>query len=108
MYKYDTLSEGKRNNDIQYRVRHTPLGRFCMHDISTIEKVSVPNRSALQTFRRELYEDVSFGIGTLLVVEQSGLENHPKGRYIYHRIRNMSLLRVDYTACSVLDLETPL
>ena len=35
--------------------------------------VSVPQRSAFETSRRELSEDVSFGIGTLLVAEQSSL-----------------------------------
>ena len=30
-------------------------------------------------FRRQLSEDVSFGIGTLLVVEQSTLEDRPRG-----------------------------
>ena len=37
--------------------------------------VPVPKRSALETPRRELSEDVCFRVGTLLVVEQSGLEN---------------------------------
>ena len=39
----------------------------------------MPKRSALETSRRELSEDVSFGIGTgtLLVVQQSSLENRP-------------------------------
>ena len=55
-----------------------------MLDISTaVGKMEVPKRSALETSRRELSEDVSFGIGTgtLLVVEQSqsSFENRPRG-----------------------------
>ena len=53
----------------------TPLMRFSILDISTVGIVSTPKRSALETSRRELSEDVSFGIGTLLVVEQSTLEH---------------------------------
>ena len=41
--------------------------------------VSVPERSDLETSRRELSEDVPFGIGALLVVEQSTLEKRPRG-----------------------------
>ena len=33
---------------------------------------------ALEISRRELSEDVWFGIGTLLVVEQSSVENRPR------------------------------
>ena len=58
---------------------HTRLGRFSMLDVSTVGIVSVPNRSVLETSRRELLEDVSFGVGTLLVVEQSSLENCLRG-----------------------------
>ena len=36
----------------------------------------------METPRRELSEDVSFRVGTLLVVEQSGLENR-RGGVIY-------------------------
>ena len=56
-----------------------------MFDISTVGIVPVPKRSALETFCQVLSEDVSFGIGTvgtvgtLLVVEQSSLENCPRG-----------------------------
>ena len=60
-------------------VYHTPLGRFSMVDISTVRIVSVSKRSAAETSRRELSEDVSFGIGTVLVVEQLSLENLPRG-----------------------------
>ena len=56
-----------------------------MLDISTAGIVSVPKRSALETSRRELSEDVSVGIGTLLVVEQSGLEKGRRGGVILHR-----------------------
>ena len=62
-------------------VCHTPLGRFSMVDISILGIVSVPKRSVLKTYRGELSEDVSFGIGTLLVVEQSSLENRSRGYY---------------------------
>ena len=56
-----------------------------MVDISIVGIVPVPKRSALETSRQVLSEDVSFGIGTvgtvgtLLVVEQSSLENCPRG-----------------------------
>ena len=54
----------------------TPLGRFPMVDVSTVLVgiVSVPKWSAWETSRRELSEDVSFGIDTLLVFEQSTLK----------------------------------
>ena len=42
-----------------------------MLDICTIGIVSLPKRSALEISRRELSEDVSFGIGTLLVVQSN-------------------------------------
>ena len=57
-----------------------PLGRFSMIDISTaVGMVPVATTSALEASVRELSEDASFGIGTLLVVEQSSLENCPRG-----------------------------
>ena len=40
---------------------------------------TVPQRSALQASSRELSEDGSFGLGTFLVAEQSGLENCRRG-----------------------------
>ena len=54
-------------------VYRMPLGRFSMALISTVRSiVSVPKRmSALETFRRPISEDVSFGVGTLLVVESN-------------------------------------
>ena len=57
---------------------HTPLGRLSRLEASTGGIVSVPKKSALKTSRRELSEDVSFGIGTLLGVEQSSLKNRPR------------------------------
>ena len=51
------------------------LYRFSMVDISIVGIMSVPKRSALGASRRELSEDVPFGIGVLLDVEQSTLEN---------------------------------
>ena len=50
-----------------------------MLDTSTVGILPAPKRSALETPRRQLSEDVSFGNGTLLVVEQSSLENRPSG-----------------------------
>ena len=50
-----------------------------MVDTSTGGMVPVPKSSALETSRRELSEDVSFGISTLLVVEQSSWEKRPRG-----------------------------
>ena len=59
-----------------------PLGRFSKVDISTVGMVSAPKRSAMEISRRELSEDVSFGIaGALLVVEQS--KAAPGGGVIY-------------------------
>ena len=57
-----------------------PWADFSMVDISTVGTVSVPKRWAWETSPRELSEDVSFcvGTGTLLVVEQSGLESRPR------------------------------
>ena len=68
-------------------VHHAPVGRFHMVDISTaVGTVTVPKPSALETSRREISEDVSFGVGTLLVVEQSSQENRPRGGWCYiHR-----------------------
>ena len=66
-------------------VYHTSLGRFSMLEISTVGIRAVPKRTPLEKSRRELSEDVSFGIGTigtvgtLLVVEQSSLETTPGG-----------------------------
>ena len=68
-----------------------PLADFpwSIFDISTVGivgivgTVSVPNRSALETSRPELFKDVSFGINTIgtigTIVEQSSLENRPRG-----------------------------
>ena len=53
-----------------------------MIDISTVGIVLIApmlQMSALETPRRELSEDASFGIGTVLVVEQSSLEKRPRG-----------------------------
>ena len=60
-------------------------GRFSVVDISTavVEIVSVPKRSALELSRLEISGDVSFGIGTRLVVEQSSLESRPSGGMVY-------------------------
>ena len=49
-----------------------------LHSRDTII-VSMPKRSALEASRRELSEDVSFGVGAPLGVEQSGLEDRPRG-----------------------------
>ena len=50
-----------------------------MLDISAVGIGLVPKRSALETSHRELSEEVPFGIGTLLVAEQSTSENRPRG-----------------------------
>ena len=54
---------------------HTPLGRFSMLAIFSTAK----KRWALEAFRRERSEGVSFGIDTLSVVDQSSLGNRPRG-----------------------------
>ena len=56
---------------------------MCIRDRLTVLIVAVPKTSALETARRELSEDVSFGTGTLLAVEQSSLQNRPRGCVIY-------------------------
>ena len=56
-------------------------------DSSTVRMVSVPTRSALEKFIREVSEDGSFGIGTLLVVEQSTLDKPPQGGVVYTVVR---------------------
>ena len=61
------------------------LGRFSMVDIPAVGIVSVSKRSALETSTRELSEDVSFGIGALLVAEKLSLENRPRGVCDTHR-----------------------
>ena len=61
-----------------------------MVDISTVGIMSVSKRSALEASRRELSEDVPFGLGTLLVVEQSILETRPKGAWHTYAIREGS------------------
>ena len=56
-----------------------PLGR-CLR--SSWNSVGIKDVGVVNISSRELSEDVSFGIatiGTLLVVEQSCLENHPRG-----------------------------
>ena len=61
---------------LYYGVHHTPLYRVAMVDISTVGSRA---GTALEMSRRELSRDVPFGVGTLLVVEQSNLENRPRG-----------------------------
>ena len=84
-----------------------------MVDISTAAGilVSVPKSSALATSRRELSQDVSFGVGTvgtLLVVEQSTLGNAPEVcenvmYTVVHGSPNPSrLLRVDDSVSAML------
>ena len=50
-----------------------------------LEECRCHNRSALETSGRELSEGASLGIGTLLLVEQPSLKNHPKGGGDLHR-----------------------
>ena len=64
-------------------VSHPREDRCSKLDISTVGTGPVPQRPALEPPCRELSGDVSFGIGTLLVVEQSSLENRLKGGVMY-------------------------
>ena len=78
-----------------------------MLDISTVGLVSVPMRSALETCRRELSEDVWFGIGTIgtfLVVEQSSLENRPLWIYtvLYGRVGVGSRVGVSWVSVGIV------
>ena len=50
-----------------------------MVDISRVGIVPVPQSWELETSRPEVSEDISFGIGTLLVVEQLSLKKCPRG-----------------------------
>ena len=68
----------------EYHIIIPPWANVSMFDISTVVGIvaSVPNKSALETTRRELSEDVPFGIGTictLWVVEHSSFEKSPRG-----------------------------
>ena len=73
-----------------------------MLEISTVGIRAVPKRTPLEKSRRELSEDVSFGIGTigtvgtLLVVEQSSLETTPGGViyiiYIYTAVYHTTVV----------------
>ena len=55
--------------------------------MSTVGIGPVPKSSALEPSRREHPGDVSFRTGTLLVIEQSSLENPPGGCDIHGHIR---------------------
>ena len=67
-----------------YHTTTHPWVDFQVVDISTaVGIMPVPKWSALETSRRERSEDVPFGLGTLLVVERSTLENRPRGAVIY-------------------------
>ena len=67
-----------------------------MLHISTDGTGLVPTRSALKTSRRELSEALPFGVGTLLVAEQSNLEERPKVGDIHRPIP------VHYCPCQTL------
>ena len=56
-----------------------PGGDFPWSISPQLECCRPPKRWALEASRRDLSEDVSFGMGTLLVVEQSSFENRPWG-----------------------------
>lgn len=76
------LSEPKRPS-----VWHPPLDRFSVLTISTtvVGAESVQKRSALEPSRRELSENVWFGVGTgtLLIVKQLVLEKRPRAVCYY-------------------------
>ena len=84
------IQEEKQNEDVPRIRRRTPLWVDCPWSISLQCTavgivVPVPKTSTLETSRRELPEDVPIGIGTigtigtLFIVEQSTLENRPRG-----------------------------
>lgn len=56
-----------------------PLGRFSMIDMFTVGLVPVRRRSVFEMSSHAFFEDLSFVIGTLLVVRQSSLENRLRG-----------------------------
>ena len=74
---------GKHDVPLYHGGYHTPLGRLSMFDISTVEIVAAPKMLALETSRRELSEDVSFGVGTLLVIEQWSFRKPLQGGVIH-------------------------
>ena len=63
----------------KYRIRwcisHPPAPVFHARYLHSWNSVGAKKMSALGTSRRELSEDVPFGVGTLLVVKQSSLGN---------------------------------
>ena len=80
------------------------LGRFSMHDISTagiVLIVAVSKCSAMEASRRELSEDVSFGIGSLSVVEQSQLGKPPQGVCVMYTDEH-GTVSIDHHILSVL------
>ena len=69
-------------------VYHTPLGRHSMVDISTVSIVGivgivgivpVPKRLALETSRRQLSEEVSFGMLPTWLSSNRALGKLPQG-----------------------------
>ena len=69
---------------------HTPLADLpWLISLQQSEQLSVSKISALEASRRELSEDVAFGIGTgtLLVVEQPSFANRPEGCVTYTVLR---------------------
>ena len=72
---------------IRRRISRLPGPIFHGRYLHRWKRVSAIKVGAVETSRRELSEDVLFGVGTLLVVEQSTLEP-PSGRCdIHNRIR---------------------
>ena len=63
-----------------------PPGPASMVDISTVGIVSETKRLALEASIGELSADESFGIGTLLGVDQSTLENRPRWGGVIHTV----------------------
>ena len=59
------------------------MGRFSMLDIFPVGVGLVRTRSAMQTSPCELH-DVLFSVGTLLVLEQSSLEDRPRGAIVLY------------------------
>ena len=50
-----------------------------VHSWNSVNSVGAQKLGVGKTCRRELSQDVSFGSSTFVVVEQSSLENRPRG-----------------------------
>ena len=105
----------------RYRGRHKithPLDQFSNLCYSASREVSVPKRAALERSRQELFDNVPFALGIILIAELESCQNWCKGvcylvsptvhtchtrpfqRDRFTRTPPTSLLRADLAPCS--------